>query len=141
MGIGGYGKDGYGVGELDYLLGLSGARAKCFKYLLSASRSELCIVYHNRYFEERFLFVFRTSRLCYRIYYEGTLVSKRTAAEAAEYLHVLLADIIKRCSQYKVMTVAELNRFTGFTYSNRMDLFRRLEELRLDDGKPPKSFR
>jgi len=127
----------YDLIELDGLLRRSGARAKCFKYLMDEGSSALCIVYHDHYFEERFLLVFRTSRLCYRIFYEGDLISKRTAKQTAEYLHVLLSDLITRCEKYKVMTVAEFNQYTGFTYSNKLDLFRRLEE------KPvkPKRFR
>ena len=115
----------YHLFYLDANLRKSGAAKKCFKYDLSSNGSMLHIVYHDFLLNEQFIFVFRTSRLCYRIFYDGVLCSRRTCKVATAFIEQILSEIIKNNDYYKVMTLAEFNSCSEITHAKEIELYLR----------------
>jgi hypothetical protein len=123
----------YSLIWLDDNLRRSGIAGRCFKYELSAAKDCLHIVYLDRYLQEQFIAVFRTSRLCYRIYYSGKFVTARTVKAATVRMSGILTDIITESEYYSVMTVAEYMSLDTLTHKNKLELFRRLENKKYTD--------
>lgn len=115
----------YSLVYLDYNLKQLGIAGKCFKYELSGAKDCLHIVYLDSYLQEQFIVVFRTSRLCYRIYHNGNLITRRSCKLATVCVSDILTDIISLNDYYNVMTVSELNKLQAITYNKKLELFRR----------------
>jgi hypothetical protein len=122
------GKKVYSLIWLDYNLRKSGIVGKCFSYDLSADYSCLHIVYLDKNLDRQFISVFRSSEKCYRIFYNGELISKRTSYETGEYLYNLLGDLIGRSEEYGQMTLAELRSCDNLTYNEKLNIYRRLNK-------------
>jgi hypothetical protein len=124
----------YSLIHLDDNLCRAGVARQCLRYSLSGDNACLHIVYLDNYLREQYISVFRTSRLCYRIYCNGVMTSKRTCRETAEHLAAVLSELIEKNDYYKTITVAELASLSDMTYTARLNLFRR-NELRNRENK------
>jgi isocitrate lyase len=112
---------------LDYDLKRVGISGRCYRYELSAAHDCLHIAYLDKMLNEQFISVFRTSRLAYRIYYNGELLTARTAAAAAKLLDGILTKLITDNEYYSVMTVAEFLQFNRAP-NKSVELYTRLKK-------------
>jgi hypothetical protein len=124
----------YSLISLDHELKTAGLTQSCIKYALSGDSLCLHIVYLDYSLAEQYISVFRTSRLCYRIYYNGVMTSKRTCREAFNFLAAVLTEVIAKNEYYKTITVAELGNLSGMSYTDRLNLFRRNELRRKSEN-------
>ena len=134
----------YDLFWLDGNLCRAGIHGKVLEYRLSGDASKLLIVYLDGSLQKQFMYVFRTSRLCYRIVYKTKFISARTCKAATSVLLDILSDIVQLNEYYHVLTVAELIKMDStlsdsvLPHKKRMDLFRRLEKLQEESQNPKK---
>lgn len=110
---------------LDDNLHRLGYSKRCFDYKLFRDKTMLFIAYLDIFLDEQFIFVFRTSRLCYRIYYNGKIFSCRTCKETTKFMLDILDDTIQKNDYYKTITIAELNELDKITHTKELELFTR----------------
>jgi|GEM_PF-3432432 len=117
----------------------AGIHSKCMRYDLSNDKSKLSICYLDYLFNPQFIFVYRSSRLCYRIIYKNQTITARNSGIATKFLIEIFDEIIPVCDKYKILTVAELHEldkkhlypgaeFNSIHHSKNYDLSQRLTE-------------
>ena len=76
---------------------------------LSGDKSKLTLKYVDYLNSEQFIYIFRTSRLCYRICHKGELLtSGQNIKSVTDRLLDILNEIIATSDIYRVITVREL---------------------------------
>lgn len=116
----------YNLASLIWSLRDIGYFSFCRRYEVSADNSTLYIVFFDYILHEQFITVFRTSVLCYRVYYNGKLYSARTLIKALDLLDRIRLLILDNNKLYGVMTVSELKTLRLRRASAKADIFRRL---------------
>ena len=126
----------YSLTWLDHNLRDCGVHKKCFNYNISGDRTMLRIVYLDYLCRQQYIFVFRTSRLCYRICYGNTMINANSAGIATNKILDLLDTIIAKAKVYDSITVREHNKLNpelDFYVNGDLDFNKRMELSRRDN--------
>ena len=120
----------YSLIWLDHSLRNSGIHKKCFGYNVSGDSSMLRIVYLDYLCRQQYIFVFRTSRLCYRICYGNTMINANSAGTATTKILHLLDTVIAKAKIYDSITVREHNKLNpelDFYINGDLDFNKKME--------------
>lgn len=112
----------YRLSWLNYNLHQNGIRGKCFDYKLSSNGDALCLVYLDYLCREQFIQVHRTSRLIYKIYYNGKSFTEKTAKAATLRIENIFDEIISNSPYYSNMSVKEFMDSNKLTHWQKIDI-------------------
>jgi len=108
---------------------------------ISSDYTKLDLMYLDSFLNIQKVYVFRTSRLAYRIFYKTEFITARTCKVATATILEMLSDIIKLNEYYSVINVAEYVRLNlaehdkFLPYKKRMEFFRRLDKIKYPNLK------
>jgi len=108
---------------------------------VSSDHTKLDLMYLDSFLNIQKIYVFRTSRLAYRIFYKTKFITARTCKIATATILEMLNDVIELNEYYSVLTVAEYVRLNlaehekFLPYKKRMELSLRLDKIRYPNKK------
>jgi len=105
----------------------AGLNNLCLRHEISSGLEDLHIVYLNKLLQEKFISIFRTSRLCFRIRYDGKLLTAKTTKSATVLVLDILQQILASCEWSKAMSVHEYVSKTSITHGDTIKLYTRLK--------------
>ena len=100
-----------------------GINKLCIRHEISSGIEDLHIVYLDKLLNERFITIFRTSRLCYRIRYNGQYLTARTAKSATALVLEILSQILLESEYAKTMTLIEYVTKVKITHKDELELY------------------
>jgi len=103
----------------------AGLNKLCLRHEISTGIEDIHIVYLDKYLNERFITIFRSSKLSFRIRYNGQTLTARTSKAATALVLELLHDIVSGSDWSKSMTVFEYVNKDIITHGDKVKLYTR----------------
>ncbi|MDR2202367.1 MAG: hypothetical protein LBP26_06395 [Clostridiales bacterium] len=115
----------YTLLDLDNKIRSNGVQHFFTSYSLSSLSDSLSMTYLDEHLDTRYIFIFRSSRLAWRVYDRHILHTFRTCQETFKFLQNLTAKLAQNNEYYSVITLKEYTALINPMYNEKLEIYRR----------------